>query len=178
MTLPDDVQGYERKRLSQHAVSEANWFFLIVALSLVNEVVPRLGMPVYFVAGLATTWLAAAFAHSHSSALGSHVQAAGYALAAVPLLVFIVLGLLARNRYLWAYFAGIVLYAADGAVFLLYYRDYFSAGFHVFILYFLVSGVVAALSARSLRAGALAEPEPVAEPPVDDKPSSNSLYPH
>jgi hypothetical protein len=174
---PDSAESYEHERLSRHAASEANWFFLIVALSIANEALPRLGLALYFVAGLAATRLADIFAHTHSAYFGASTQTVGYALAALPLIAFVVLGLLARKGRLWAWLAGIALYAADGVVFLLY-REYLSAGFHAFVLYFLGSGLISALSAHHLRAKAPLEPEAVAEPPLDDKPSSNSLYPH
>ncbi len=54
--------------------------------------------------------------------------------------VFVGIGLLARKKYLWAYVAGMTVYALDGVIFLLF-LDVFSFGFHVVVLVLLWEGL-------------------------------------
>ena len=125
--------------------SGASWFYWIAGLSLVNSIVAFTGGDWRFFLGLGITQILDAF--------GRDIVSAGKAvvlvldLIAAGLLVFF--GVFAHKRQLWAFVAGMVLFALDGLVFLIA-QNWVGVGFHVFVLYCLFRG---AKACRELNAG-------------------------
>lgn len=143
-------------RLRQQFSGGANWFFWIAGLSMVNAVVALSGSGWHFLAGLAATEVVAGIALGLQ--LGQLGKLIAFALAAFIAGVFVLFGILARKGRGWAFVVGMLLYAADGAIYA-YFEDWFSAGFHVFALLFIFQGA-RALRALKNAAAQIAEPAP------------------
>lgn len=130
--------------LEQRLRSGANWFFWIAALSLVNSAVFLFGGSWSFFAGLAVTQVvdglvvaisgANEFSLARVITLGIDVFIAA---------LFAACGVFAGRRQNWAFVAGMILYALDGVLALLF-GAFLSAGFHVFALVMIFKGFSAA----------------------------------
>jgi hypothetical protein len=167
------------------SASEGNWFFVIAGLSLLNALLPRIGLPVFFIAALAAPILVSNYAHLVSSSL-SMAQAdwLSYGALALCIATLAALGWFARKGHAWAFAVGGVLYLADGIVFLRY-GDYPSFILHVVVLYFIFRGFLAVLRSRPAVAAPApsdVEPEPSPAPPAQPRKSApsrpGSLYPY
>ena len=119
--------------------SAARWFWWIAGLSLVNIVMSRSGSHTSFVMGLGSTTLADSLLQGRASL--------GYAVDALALALFVLLGIKAREGQLWAFYAGIILYALDGLIFVLV-RDWMPVAFHGLALFYLARGAIALIAAR------------------------------
>src|SRR5437867_3953001 len=96
--------------------SGASWFYWIAGLSLVNSVVAFTGSGWSFILGLGITQVIDVFGQSLESGgklvmLILDVVAAG---------VFILFGVFAHKRHTWAFVVGMLLYALDGLIYLLF----------------------------------------------------------
>jgi hypothetical protein len=69
--------------------------------------------------------------------------------------VFILFGIFANKRRTWAFIAGMVLFALDGAIFLLV-SDWIGVAFHAFVLYCLFKGWQACREWHQWKAGVTA----------------------
>lgn len=123
--------------------SGANWFFWIAGLSIVNIIIFRLGIELTFLIGLAGT----VFVEGFGIALAEELPGSATLVMALTLLaeilvagIFVVFGILARKGLRWAFIVGMVLYALDGVVWLLF-GDYLPAVFHLLGLYGLFTGL-------------------------------------
>jgi hypothetical protein len=56
--------------------------------------------------------------------------------------IFVVLGLFAQKHHTWAFVFGMVVYALDGLIFVMF-GDWLSAAFHAFVLYSIYRGLAA-----------------------------------
>ena len=110
----------------------AKWFYWIAGLSLVNAFAVKQNFG--FVLGSGAVEAAPAFGLTAEVAIDVAVIG-GFAL----------LGLLASRRQTWAFILGMVLYAADGALYLVV-QDYIPAIFHLIVLYALYGGVRASIA--------------------------------
>ena len=113
--------------------SGARWFWWIAGLSLVNTVLFHSGSDTNFVIGLGITAL--------SDAVFASNKAIGFAVDALVLGFFFLMGLKARQGHLWAFVLGVVVYALDA---LLYVRfaEWMPVGFHVLAVFFIVRGAM------------------------------------
>jgi hypothetical protein len=142
---PDPRREYE---LIAQMKGGANWFYWTAGLSLVNTAVFLFGGEWGFFAGLAVTQIA--------DALVVEAGGDGFSLAKIIVLsldliiaaIFVLCGIFAGRLQLWAFAAGMALYAFDGLIALLL-GGYLAFGFHVFVLFFVFRGL---LAARRLRA--------------------------
>jgi len=57
--------------------------------------------------------------------------------------MFVLFGWFAYRARVWAFVAGMIIYALDGFMFVIF-GDYISFGFHIFVLYFVFRGYQAA----------------------------------
>ena len=113
--------------------SAARWFWWIAGLSLVNTVLFFAGSDTSFVIGLAMTTLAsAAFADNLPVAI---------VLAGLTIGFYYFVGLQAERHKLWAFYAGLVVYIADGLLYVLF-EDWMSVGFHALAAFFIVKGII------------------------------------
>jgi GYF domain 2 len=119
--------------------SGASWFYWIAALSLINSVATLLGAGWRLIVGLGITQIVDAFAER----LGGGGLSVALALNVLISGVFVVFGVLAYKRKLWAYAVGMGLYLLDGVIFAVA-SDWLAAAFHAFVLFRLFSGFRAA----------------------------------
>ena len=127
----------ERKTLERQRRNGAQWFYWIAGLSLINAGIAFAGQDWRFILGLGVTQLVQELAKS-----GSGGTMAGLVGVAV-IVIFAVFGQRAVQGAGWAFVLGLVVYALDGAIFLLI-QDWLSAGFHAFALLMISRGYVAA----------------------------------
>ena len=123
--------------------SGASWFYWIAGLSLINSIAALAGQGWRFFFGLGITQLFDVIANEFGSsgkmiALLLELAVAG---------TFVLFGVFANQRHLWAFIVGMVLFALDGVLFVIA-RDWVGVGFHAFALYCLFRGVQACRQLR------------------------------
>ncbi|HEU5070013.1 MAG TPA: DUF4339 domain-containing protein [Verrucomicrobiae bacterium] len=127
--------------------SGASWFYWIAGLSLVNSIAATWGSDWRFIVGLGVTQIV--------DAVGAEIANGGRFVAlALDLMVagvFVLFGVFAHKRHLWAFIVGMILFGLDGLVFLLG-RDWIGVGFHVFVLFCLFRGCQACRALAETRA--------------------------
>ena len=156
-----------RLQLEQRFRSGANWFFWIAGLSLLNSVMLHSGSNWSFIVGLGITRLIDAVALN--SATGPMATAIALALDAFVAGFFVLFGVLARKRYIAAFVIGMILYAADGLLFLMV-KDWLSMGFHVLALVFIFKGLTACRELTRLEADLAAGAAPPPPEMTEDEP--------
>ena len=118
--------------------SGATRFYWIAGLSLINSISAVSGADWRFLLGLGITQIL--------DALGTEIGSAGkvvvFALDLVVAGVFVLFGLFAHKRHLWAFIVGMILFALDGLIFV-FVKDWLGIAFHVFALYCLFRGLKA-----------------------------------
>jgi hypothetical protein len=130
----------------------ASWFYWIAGLSLINTLAFLFGANFNFLLGLAVTQLVDGFMFGLAGDLGSAgsiVQLIGLAINLGIAGIFVVFGFLGRKRLRWAIIVGMVVYAIDGLLMLLF-QEYVSAGFHAFALISISSSLKAISDLASL----------------------------
>jgi len=127
-----------RLRIEDVIKSGANWYFIIAVLSLINTIIMVAGGQTRFVVGLGIT--------SIFDAIGTELGGPGVLIALLlsilVAVLFIIIGVFARKRHMWAFIVGMVLYGFDGLLLLLL-KDIWSLAFHALALYFIFKGVKA-----------------------------------
>jgi len=114
----------------------ANWFYIIAALSIVNSVLAATNSSFVFIIGLGVTQVGAGMARQMGN------SAIAIAVDAGAVLLLVAFGYFGARRHAWAFVIGMLLYAVDGALFVMV-RDWFAIAFHVLALYFMYQGLVA-----------------------------------
>ncbi|UCF66850.1 MAG: hypothetical protein JSV80_13850 [Acidobacteriota bacterium] len=154
--MNDRPAADNRQLLENKHLSGAAWFYWIAALSVVNSLVAAFGGQWNFVVGLGITQFFDAIAHAVASEFGTEVRLFALPFDLGAAAVFVLLGVLARKRFVAAYVVGLMLYAADGLLFLLV-QDWLGFGFHGLATVFIIGGLHACRQLRSLpEAGELA----------------------
>jgi hypothetical protein len=115
-------------------VSGARWFWWIVGFSIVNIVLFQSGSDISFVIGLGMT--------SVSDAIFEEAKLIGFAIDAVILGFFGLMGLYAQRGKLWAFYVGIAVYVLDACIYV-YVEDWLSIAFHGLALFYLIKAVAA-----------------------------------
>jgi len=128
----------ERTALESQRRSGGQWFYWVAALSLINSGVALAGQDWRFILGLGVTQLVQELAQESG---GAAMKAGLVGLAVIGLFGF--LGQRAVAGYRWAFLAGMVLYALDGAIFLMV-QDWIGVGFHAFVIVMVMRGYSAA----------------------------------
>lgn len=128
--------------------SGANWFYWIAALSLINSLISAFGGQWNFIVGLGITQVVdGLFSMGGDAASGlTAAKIIGLVINLFIAGLFAGFGYFAGMAQKWAFIVGIVLYALDGALFLIV-GDILAIGFHIFALFWIVKGF---LSARDL----------------------------
>jgi hypothetical protein len=118
--------------------SGASWFYWIAALSLINSIVAITGNNWRFIFGLGITQVL--------DELGNHFGgAAKFVALGLNLIVagiFVLFGVFAHKRHLWAFITGMVLFALD-ALLMLLATDWIGLALHGFVLFCLFRGLQA-----------------------------------
>lgn len=140
---PDVAQVAKALREKHHG--QSGWFLWIAILSVINSAVMLAGSSWGFFIGLGVTQLVDGVMMAVTEGTEGSGRTVALAITFVIDLVIagglFLLGVLARKGFGWAYILGIVLYAADGLLFV-WAQDWPGAGFHAFALFFLVGGYV------------------------------------
>lgn len=121
----------------------ANWFYWIAALSLINSVIFAFEGNLSFVSGLAITQIVDALSDSAVAAGSSEtVKAIAIIVDLLFAALFALIGYYANKGMSWVFIVGIIIYGFDALLCLLI-ESYLGAGFHLFVLFFVVSGFLA-----------------------------------
>lgn len=128
-----------------------DWFFWIAGFSLVNSLIALFGAQIHFVIGLGTTELFDVF----GSQGGTSGKVIGLLLALVAAGFYVLYGAFARRGAIWAFIVGMIFYALDG-VLLVVFKDWLSVAFHAYALFRIFQGFQAAQRLGVLRAQAAA----------------------
>lgn len=135
MTEAAEAMIEERLRVRSAFLSSANWFYWIAGLSVLNTVLVLFATDWMMLVGLGVTYVGAWF-FSEMGVLGVLLTIGSTAFVAA---FFALLGYFARQRKAWAFVLGIVLYAADGIIFVVF-QDWLSVAFHVYVIYSIARG--------------------------------------
>jgi hypothetical protein len=144
--------------LEARLARSANWFYWIAGLSLVNAFAVKSGY-VFFL-GSGAVEIAPAFGQTAMIVIDVTVVG-GFAL----------FGYLAGRRHTWAMAIGMLLYAADGALYF-FGHDYLAAAFHAYVFFVLFQGLQASMDLNRLPVDTRtmvmphASNEPSTEPPA------------
>lgn len=138
--------------------SGANWFYWIAGLSAVNSAIVLGGSNWHFLAGLGITDIIAYIAQK----AGSTGTVIGIVLNALALGVFVMFGVFANKKQIWAFIVGMLFYGLDALIFLLAGPDFLSIAFHAFALFQIFKGMQAANALKELESQI--PPTIVAEP--------------
>jgi hypothetical protein len=122
--------------------SGANWFFWIAGLTIVTSIMTFTGADWRFLISLGTTQVIDALANVMSAELGGAPKIVALILDLVLTGVFVVFGVLANKKFLWAYILGMAIFVIDGFVSLLV-QDWVGVIAHVVVLIFMVPGFMA-----------------------------------
>ena len=129
-------------------LSAARWFWWIAGLSLVNTVLFHSGSDLNFVVGLGiTTLVNVVFANNLPVAI---------VLAVAAIAFYFVIGLLAQQERLWAFYLGLVIYVLDALVYVVA-EDWMPVAFHALAIFYIAKGV---LQLRGRHGTSIAQSEP------------------
>lgn len=146
--------------------SGASWFFLIALLSFVNSLFFLFDQNINFLIGLGLTQLVDGFAYGLAGTMTGQtatlVRVGGLLVSLLFVGLFVWLGLKARRGKVWAFIVGLVIYALDALLFVLF-EDWKSAIFHGVVLAFIIPALLAAQ--RSARAASTNTRGPIATAP-------------
>jgi hypothetical protein len=147
----------------------ASWFYWIAAMSLVNSVLLVMGSNVSFVVGLGITQFVAVIAREAQNQGDLAIEASiiAFMITAAAAGFFIVMGIFANKRHIWAFIIGMLVYALDGMLLLLE-QDLFSLAFHGFALFCLFGGLRAAIKLNAAEQQTRLGPSPDAAPPANN----------
>jgi len=132
-------------RLGRIARSGISNFYWIAALSVINSLVDIFGGGIHFVAGLAATEVVDGFASvfvKDLPDLALFLRVLQFALDIGVIGLFVLFGYLGLKNQRWAIYVGMVLYALD-AVLMLVFQDYIAFLFHLYFLWGLWNGLQA-----------------------------------
>lgn len=118
--------------------SGASWFYWIAGLSLINSISAAAGWDFRFIFGLGITQVLDAMGTQFGGSakivtLGLDLAVAG---------IFILFGVFGHKRHLWAFIVGLVLFAIDSLLMLIF-QDWISLAFHAFVIFCLFRGMQA-----------------------------------
>lgn len=130
MTEVSETDVANRLRNESAFLSSANWFFWIAGLSVLNTVLVLFATDWMMLVGLGVTYAGAWF-FSDLGVLGVILTVLSTAFVAG---FFALLGYFARKRQAWAFILGMVLYAFDGLIFVLF-QDWLSLAFHGYVIF-------------------------------------------
>lgn len=143
---PSQVAAIQNKLVLEGRFKNGiNWFYWIAALSIINTVSYLAGIRFTFVIGLGATQLVDGFmgaAAEQFAQSGIVLRVIGVFIDLCIAALFFLFGYLGRKKYRGAVITGMILYALDGLL-LLVFQDYFGAAFHVWALVSIWSGLKA-----------------------------------
>jgi len=132
----------EHADLATKYKSGANWFFWIAGLTIVTSILSFTGANWRFLISLGTTQVIDALANAMSEELGGAPKVVALVLDLILSGVFVVFGVLANKKFLWAYILGMAVFIVDGLVSMLV-QDWVGVIAHVVVVFFMVPGFMA-----------------------------------
>ena len=132
----------EHADLATKYKSGANWFYWIAGLTIVTSIMSYTGANFRFLISLGTTQVIDALANVMAAELGGAPKVVALVLDLILTGVFVVFGVLANKKFLWAYILGMAVFVIDGLVSLLV-QDWVGVIAHVVVLVFMVPGFMA-----------------------------------
>lgn len=142
--------------LVQRYKSGANWFYWIAGLSLITSIISVGGGDWRFLISLGTTQVIDGLADALSAEIGSAPKVIGLVLDVILTAIFVLFGVLASKRHLWAYILGMVAFVVDGLVSLVI-QDMIGVIAHVVVLVFMIPGFMAGRKLEELEQAMAAE---------------------
>lgn len=135
----------DNSQLQNQAKSGAHWFYWIAGASVVNTIIFLFGGNLNFIVGLGIVQVINGLAILIEGQTGSTTMPKVGALLVNLAIsaIFLIIGYYAGKGMTWIFTVGIILYVLDGVIFLLF-GDWLSIGFHIFALFFIVRGLMAA----------------------------------
>lgn len=155
----DEVDSAQHAEIYQRYKSGANWFYWIAGLSLVTSIVSFSGGGWRFLISLSTTQFLDAFAEGLSTGLGSAPKVVALVLDIIVTAVFVLFGVLAGKKLLWAYMIGMIVFGLDGLGSLLF-QDFIGVIAHAVVLFFLARGYMAGRELVALEQSMAQAPPP------------------
>ena len=154
VSQPAEIDLAQRIGLENSFKSGANWCFWIAGLSLVNTIASFVGSDWRMAAALGITQVVDAIGmvvaeNSPNAAMAVHALVIVADLGAAA--CFVLLGLFARQKKIWAFVAAMTLYSIDSLI-ILWARDFIGMAIHAFALLGLYSGMKACRRLLSLPA--------------------------
>lgn len=129
--------------LERRYKSGANWFYWIAGLSLVTSIITFTGGSWRFLISLGTTQVIDGIAAAIAGEVGgSAPQFIALVMDVFLTAIFVLFGVLANKKLLWAYILGMAAFVVDGLVSLLI-QDFVGVIAHVVVLIFMVPGFMA-----------------------------------
>jgi hypothetical protein len=141
-----ELDQSEALNLMRQFNSSTSWFFWIAGLSVINSLIAVFGGGVRLIVGLGVTSVADAL----SSESGAMVKTISFVFTLLMAGFIVILGVLARKFFHWAFIVGMVVYALDGLL-LLIAPDYLGVAFHAFVLFLLSKGISASKKLSELK---------------------------
>ncbi|HEY0429202.1 MAG TPA: hypothetical protein VGC76_15585 [Pyrinomonadaceae bacterium] len=132
--------------------SGAGWFYWIAGLSIINSAILLFGGRLNFIIGLGFTQLVDGILIGASGGEPGNVgvlRIIGFVLDLVIAGIFILIGVFSAQAQVWAFLVGIIFYSLDAVLYLLI-GDFLPFGFHVFALFFIVRGFLAARQIKAV----------------------------
>jgi hypothetical protein len=142
-------------KATEAARNQANWFWWVAGLSLVNSVATMLDAQYAMLLGLGVTQIFDALLVNvlkEATGAGQTVAKLVHLLVVVSAAgFFYFIGVKARQLRLWAFVLGMTMYSLDALIFLVF-QDWIGLGFHAFVLFMLWGGygIAKAISAQSV----------------------------
>ncbi len=149
--------------LKHNIKNGANNFYWIAGMSVLNSLISTFEGGITFVIGLGTTQLVDAFAMLFAQDVPEAAiifKGIGIGISIVISAIFAIFGLFAIKAKRWAFITGMILYALDG-VLLLLFQDWFGALFHLIFLWGLWKGLQALNQLQKLENSASGFPQDI-----------------
>lgn len=159
---------FRHAELTQKYKNGANWFYWIAALTIITSLIAFGGGGWRFFISLGTTQIIDALAEGLSAELGGGAKVVALVLDLLVTGTFVVFGVLAGKKLLWAYVLGMAVFLLDGLVTLVI-QDWIGAIAHVVVIVLMVPGFMAGrelvdLEARMAQREAQQEAVPAPQP--------------
>ncbi len=142
----------ENSHLQMKAKSGANWFYWIAGASLVNTIIFLFNGSLNLIVGLGIVQITngAALVVEQQTGSTTTPRIGAFLVNLAISIIFVLIGYFAGKGLSWIFTVGVVLYALDAIIFLLF-RDWLSIGFHAFALFFMIRGLMAANKLNKLQ---------------------------
>ena len=137
--------------------SGANWFYWIAGLTIITSLITFGGGSWRFLISLGSTQIIDGIAQAFAAEIGGAAKVVGLVLDLIVTGLFVMFGWLAGQKHLWAYIVGMVAFALDGLLSLVF-GDWIGVAAHAVVLYFLFRGFQAGRSLVAIEKAMAAQP--------------------